>query len=301
MANSIKTIFVLLSVGLLSTVAIWSQQPMNNVIDIHVHADPDSLPRKMDAIDLARMAKERGMRGLVLKNHYEGTASLAYIVRKAVPGIEVFGGIALNLSVGGVNPAAVERMAATKGGWGRVVWMPTFDAENQVRFSKESRPYVSVSRNGELLPEVKRVIGLAAKLHLILETGHSSAEEGLMIIREARRQGVEHVVATHAMIAPVRMTIPQMRQSAGMGALIEFVYNGLIGHYKDCEPSDYAKAIREVGPRSCILATDLGQPANPYPPDGLAAFFAALIKEGISPADIDIMSKTNPATCLGLK
>jgi hypothetical protein len=274
---------------------------MSDVIDIHVHSDPDSLPRKMDAVDLARLAKERGMRALVLKNHYECTASLAYIVRKAVPGMELFGGVALNLSVGGVNPAAVERMALIKGGFGRVVWMPTFDAENQVSFSKENRPFVSVTKNGELLPEVKQVISLAAKYHLVLGTGHSSAEEALMIIREARRQGVERIVATHAMIAPVRMTIAQMRQAAELGAFVEFVYNGLVGRYKECEPSDYARAIREISPRFCILSSDLGQPDNPLPPDGLAAFFAALLREGISQADIDLMSKTNPARILGLK
>src|ERR1700716_1612969 len=109
-----------------------SAQPLNGVIDIHVHSDPDSVPRSIDAIDLARLAKSRGMRALVLKNHYESTASLAYVVRKEVPGIEIFGGIDLNRTVGGVNPAAVERMTMVKGGWGRFVWMPTYDAENQV-------------------------------------------------------------------------------------------------------------------------------------------------------------------------
>src|SRR5690348_8468996 len=107
-------------------------QFLRGVIDIHVHADPDSVARSIDAIDLAKMAKERGMRGLVFKSHWEPTASMAYLVRKAVPGIEVFGGIDLNRAVGGVNATAVERMASIKGGWGRVVWMPTFDAENQV-------------------------------------------------------------------------------------------------------------------------------------------------------------------------
>ena len=56
------------------------------------------------------------MRAIVLKNHYEPTASLAYIVRKEVPGIEVFGGISLDLTNGGVNPAAVEWMTKVKGG-----------------------------------------------------------------------------------------------------------------------------------------------------------------------------------------
>jgi hypothetical protein len=273
---------------------------LNGVIDIHVHADPDSVPRSIDAIDLARLAKQRGMRGLVLKNHYEPTASLAYVVRKEVPGIEIFGGIDLNRTVGGVNPAAVERMTMMKGGWGRVVWMPTFDAENQVRYSKQKRPFVSVARNGALLPEVKEVIGLAAKHQLMLETGHSSAEECLMIVREARNQGVEHVVVTHAMLAPVHMNVAQMREAAKLGAFIEFVYNALIGPNHEFAIADYTKAIREVGPQSCILSSDLGQAANPLHPDGLVAFFAALRKEGFSQAEIDLMSKTNPARVLGL-
>jgi hypothetical protein len=271
------------------------------VIDIHVHSDPDSVPRSIDAIDLARLAKQRGMRGLVLKNHYESTAALAYTVRKEVPGIEVFGGIDLNRTVGGINPAAVERMILMKGGWGRVIWMPTFDAENQVRFSKENRPFVAVAKDGKLLAEVQQVIMLAAKSHLLLETGHSSAEEGLLIVREARRAGVEHVVVTHAMKAPVHMTIPQMQQAAAAGAFIELDYGGMVGRNPEFHIADYAKAIRAIGPRACILSSDLGQPGNPLHPDGLAALFEALGKEGFSQADIDLMSKTNPARVLGLE
>ena len=279
--------------------AACAQTPLNGVIDFHVHSDPDSMPRSIDAVDLARLAKARGMRALVLKNHYESTAALAYMVRKAVPGIEIFGGIDLNRSVGGVNPEAVQRMTMMKGGWGRVVWFPTFDAENQVRDSHEARKFVSVSRNGQLLPEVKEVIAIAAGNHLVVETGHSSAQEGLMIVREARQQGVTHIVVTHAMLAPVRMTVAQMREAARAGAFLEFVYNGLLGPNK-ASPREYADAIRAVGPAFCILASDLGQVGNPLHPDGLAMFFDALRKEGISQADIDRMSKTNPARALGL-
>jgi hypothetical protein len=284
----------------LALLAASAQAQLAGVIDIHAHTDPDSVPRSIDAIDLAKMAKARGMRGLVLKNHYEPTASLAYIVRKEVPGIEIFGGIDLNRSVGGVNPAAIERMVLVKGNWGRVVWLPTFDAENQVRFSKENRPFVSVSKGGHLLPEVTQVIELAAKHHLTLETGHSSPEEGLLIVREARKQGVEHIVVTHAMLAPVRMTVAQMRDAASHGAYIEFVYNGVFGTGKEYEMKDYARAIREVGAKSCILASDMGQVGNPLHPDALVAFFAGLRREGISQEDIDLMSRTNPARALGL-
>jgi len=276
------------------------QTKLDGVIDIHVHSAPDSVPRSIDAIDLARLAKQRGMRGLVLKNHYESTAALAYVVRKEVPGIEVFGGIDLNRSVGGINPAAVERMVLMKGGLGRVVWMPTFDSENQVRFSKENRPFVSVARDDHLLPEVVQVIALVAKNQLTLETGHSSPAEGLLILKEGRRQGVRHMVVTHAMASPVRMTIPQMLEAAKEGAYIEFVYSALLGP-NALKIDDYAKAIREIGPASCILSSDLGQPGNPLHPDGLSAFFQALRGQGVSQADIDLMSKTNPARALGLE
>jgi hypothetical protein len=276
-------------------------QSLRGVVDIHVHSDPDSVPRSIDPVDLARMAKERGMRALVLKSHWEPTASMAYLVRKAVPGIEIFGGIDLNLSVGGINAGAVERMAGIKGGWGRVVWMPTFDAENQVRYSKENRPSVAVSTGGELLPAVKDVIAVVAKRKLTLETGHSSPAECLAIIREAKRQGVDRIVVTHGMLAPVGMSIQQMQEAARLGAYVEFVYNALIGPNKAFEIGDYVKAIRAVGPRSSILSSDLGQAGNPLHPDGLAAFFKALRGAGISEADIDLMAKTNPAKALGLE
>ena len=295
-----KFLWVVFGFGFLAASAL-AQSSLTGVIDIHAHADPDSLPRSIDAIDLARIAQARGMRSIVLKNHYEPTAAQAYLARKVVPGLEVFGGIDLNLTVGGINPAAIEHMVAMKGGYGRVVWLPTFDAENAVRDSKENRPFVSVARNGRLLSEVQQVIALAAKHHLLLATGHSSPVEGLMIVREARSQGVEHVVVTHAMKAPIRMTIPQMQEAAKAGAFIEFDYGGLVGANPQLRIEDYTKAIREIGPASVILSSDLGQPMNPLHTDGLAAFYELLLKQGFTQAEIDTMSKTNPARALGVE
>ena len=42
-------------------------------IDVHVHSIPDSETWRIDSIDVARLAKSRGMRGLVLKSHWEST------------------------------------------------------------------------------------------------------------------------------------------------------------------------------------------------------------------------------------
>ncbi len=283
-----------------------SEINLNGAIDFHVHSGPDRTPRSIDADDLARLAKQSGMRGLVLKNHYESTAALAYMVRKQVPGIEVFGGITMDLSNGGINIDAVKELMAMQGGWGRVVWLPTQDAENDVKGRKSSDPFVPVSKDGHLVPSVLELIDFIAQHHdLVFETGHISAEEVLLVTHEAHQRGVTHVVVTHAMYYLENMTIPQMQQAARDGAYLEFDADGpMVGPQPRHTMADYAEAIRQVGPQSCILATNFGairKPPVPLHPQGLLDFMEALHKEGISVADINLMAKTNPALALGLK
>jgi hypothetical protein len=304
-----RNLLIAISVAILITVVSMSQNRapddaarlLTGTIDIHVHSDPDDRPRSIDAIDVAKLAHARGMRAIVLKNHYDPTSGLAYVVRKEVPGIEVFGGIDLNLTVGGMNPAAVEHMTKMSGGWGRFVWMSTFDAENQVRYSKENRPFVSVTRNGELLPVVKEVIALIAKHNLVLATGHVSSEEGLKLVAEGRRQGVQHMVVTHAMLAPILMTIPQMQEAARTGAFIEFCGGSVTDAGADARLDSFADAIRKIGVQSSILSSDLGQRGNALPPDGFGAFLVAMRQRGFSESELARMSKENPARLLGLQ
>ena len=293
-----------------SVLTLASQQPapraenpnrvLAGAIDIHVHSTPDDRERSVDVLDAAIMARANGMRAIVLKNHYDPTAGLAYMVRKQVAGIEVFGGVDLNRPVGGMNPAAVEHMTQVSGGYGRIVWMSTFDAENQVKYSKENRPFVSVSRNGELLQATKDVIAVIAKRNLALATGHVSADEGLLLLRDGKRQGVQHMVVTHAMNAPIEMTVAQMQEAAKQGAFLEFVGGTMLSADAPGRVDRFADAIRKVGPEFCILSSDLGQKGNPLPADGFAAFILALKARGFSDQDLDRMSKQNPAKLLGL-
>jgi hypothetical protein len=273
---------------------------LRGTIDIHVHSDPDNVPRSVDGLEAARLALTKGMRGIVLKNHYDPTAGLAFLARKTAPGLEVFGGIDLNLTVGGMNPAAVEHMTQIAGGWGRFVWMSTFDAENQVRYSKENRPFVSVARAGALLPETKAVISVIAKHRLVLATGHVSAAEALLLLQEGRRQGAAHMVATHAMNPPIVMDVRQMQEAARLGAFIEFVGGSLAAAGAAARIDGFADAIRAVGPEFCIVSSDLGQKGSPLPPDGFAAFIESLRAKGFTERELALMSKENPARLLEL-
>ena len=199
-----------------------------------------------------------------------------------------YGAITLNRSVGGINPEAVEHFANVTGDYARIVWMPTQDSENFVG-THTRPPFVPVSKDGKLLPEVIEVLKVIKKYNLTLATGHSTAQEDLMLVREARKLGIDRIIVTHAMPAPIHMTIGQMQEAAGMGAYIEFVYNLI---YPDPEAQkknpgrkhltfdDYAKGIHAVGAEHCFLSSDVGQPMRPTHTEAWKEYVAGLMKAG---------------------
>src|SRR6185312_16427493 len=103
-------------------------EAIQGAYDLQVHVAPDVIERRTDDIDLAKDFLARGLRGFVLKSHYIPTAERAQVVTKAVPGIEAYGAVSLNHSVGGLNPVALE-IAGRSGN--KIVWMPTVDAANE--------------------------------------------------------------------------------------------------------------------------------------------------------------------------
>ena len=63
---------------------------------------------------------------------------------------------------------------------------------------------------------------------------------------------------------------------------------------------EFTAQIREVGPQNVVLTTDLGQVGNPVHADGLRMIVPRLVAAGFSQAEIDTMTKHNPARSLGL-
>src|SRR6266571_1814340 len=88
------------------TGAAW--EAIQGAYDLQVHVAPDVIERRIDDIGLAQEFLARGLKGFVLKSHYFPTAERASVVSKAVPGIEAYGALTLNHSIGGLNPVAIE-------------------------------------------------------------------------------------------------------------------------------------------------------------------------------------------------
>lgn len=275
---------------------------LNGAIDMHLHMD-SPLPTGVHAeatIATIRLAKARGLRGVVIKNHSEPTATLAFLLRQEIPNFEVFGGIVMNRTVGGMNAAAVEHMAtAIYGAPGKLVWMPANDSEIESKPPYPEKPFVAVSRDGQLLPEVKEVIAVIAKNHLTLASGHISPEDALLVFQEGRRQGVDHMIATHAMDLAGKMTMEQMLEAMRLGAVIEFDFRNTLS-----EGGRRADAIRKLGPGHCLISefwTKNDEPRVYADLEGVGAFVEGMHARGFSDQELDIMVKRNPALLLGLR
>jgi len=314
--NPFAALFVLVAVSL-APITVNAQapttlqgNPLVGAIDFHVHSGPDSFTRSITDLEIARIARQRKMGALVMKNHFTMTADRAWLAERAT-GQRCFGGIVLNRAVGGLNAEAVARMVTFTGERGKVVWLPTFDAENHVRHFKDDRPSVPVVRDGKPVAELAEIFKLVAKHDLVLQTGHSSATECLILIRAARNAGVKKLVVTHAMADPIGMTVEQMKTAAKLGAKMECVWmTSLAGpkahlpsmrHWRKVTVEDYAKAIRAVGPEHFVLGSDLGQFLNPIPTDGMRAFLIQLREAGFTDAEISLMARKTPGALLGMQ
>lgn len=284
---------------LLATAAFPALAQLEGMLDVHVHSAPDSMPRSIDPFATAREAQAAGMRALLFKNHYTQTAGLAYMVSLVVPGIEVYGGIAMNRAVGGLNPVAIDHMVRTTGNFGRIVWMPTYDSEHYHLTNTPNPVHVPISAQGVLLPETLTVLDSVAANNLAFATGHSSPSESLLLIRAARERGIDRIIVTHSAMPLIGMSLEQEKEAASMGAYLEYAIGFALNNTDTLR--SYISRIRELGAEHVIISTDLGQPNNPSHTEGLRRFVVAATAAGLTQQELDLMLKTNPARLLGIE
>jgi hypothetical protein len=287
-----------------------------------MHISPDVVERVIDDISLAHKFKELGMAGFVLKSHYGSTAERASVVRAAVPGVDVRGAIALNRAVGGINPLAVE-IAAREGA--RTVWLPTVDSVNEshereawgaperqskapvwVKLQLELReqgielpPVPVVDGGGAVLPEVREVLAMIARHRMLMATGHLSRDEIFAVVDAALEEGVTDIVITHPEFPSQNLTVDDQRALAERGALLERCFT--TPHTGKVEWVQWLANIRDAGPESSVLSTDLGQVFNPPVEDGMALMVDRLLDAGFEEQEVYVMAVVNTRLAAGVK
>jgi hypothetical protein len=291
------------------TSAAW--EALQGSYDLQVHVAPDVIERRIDDIGLAQEFLARGLKGFVLKSHYFPTAERAQVVCRAVSGIQAFGALTLNHSVGGLNPVAVE-LAGRSGA--KIVWMPTVDAANETagrvdgpntklpfwaRIQRELAatgiappPLTVLDDNGTVNEATRRCLKLIAAHDIILATGHLGRHEIFPLVRESRELKVKKILVTHAEFPSQNLTAEEQLELANMGAYIEHCFTTM--HTGKAPWEVVIDSIRRVGPERCVLSTDLGQTINPPVTEGFAMFAQTLLDAGFSVEEVRRMCVTNP-------
>jgi len=293
-----------------STLEKQVKELLRGAIDFHIHTGPDIYPRLMNDIEVARQAKRAGMKAILIKSHATITGDRAQIAQ-GVTGFSVFGGLALNWHVGGLNKYAVE--CAAKFGV-KQVWMPTTHAAHYLKYvdhvpmfaksmPKDIKGISIIREDGSLVPELGPILEIIAKNGMIVATGHVSPEEGLALITESRKAGIDKIVVTHPVASFVNYSLDQMREALSRGATyLEHVFNDCTPQVANpLPPSALGDAIRAVGPKYCIMSTDSGQVVNPPPVKVMAWYIKEMLQYGISPKEIRTMTAINPGRILGLR
>jgi hypothetical protein len=288
---------------------------LENAYDLHVHVAPDIIERRIDDIDLARDFLSKNLRGFVLKSHYLSTVERARVVSKAVPGAAVYGGMALNHSIGGLNPVAIE--IAGRGGC-KIIWMPTVDAKNETAgrpeggneklpfWAKIQRelaaidiyppPITVLDENGEITKTVHTCLDLIARHDMILATGHLGSHEIYKLVRAAREHKLRKILITHAEFPSQSLSASEQAELVSLGALIEHCYTTM---YLGKAPWEIVIAnIRSVGYEHSVLSTDSGQLVNPPVTECFGTFAQRLLDAGFAPEEVHRMAAINPRSLL---
>lgn len=286
---------------------------LRGAVDIHIHHAPDLYARIQDPIELATEAQAAGMRGVCIKRHNFPTSGLAELARKIVPGVDVFGSLACNRQVGGLNPFAVE--AAIKYG-ARQIWLPTIDSTNHEVVtgsvgqhgkgltikggiseyaSRQPRIYL-LDGDDQPGPELVEIIQQIADADIILNLGHTSFKEMIVVAKAARRQGAKRIVCDHPFF--LKLSIDQQLAIADLGVWINFTAGEILPRWWRASIGDFAAAIRKVGVKRSVLSSDCGQLHNPPMVEALRLMCQLLLEEEFSAEEIRVMLHHNPAALL---
>ncbi len=269
---------------------------LKNAIDMHVHSAPDIIPRKFDDLELARHYSDNGFSAVVLKNHFGDTAARAKLASNFAEETEIFGGIALNHSAGGLNPAAVE--VSVKLG-GKVVWMPTVDSRNHKKKLGEAGGISILDEGGKLKSEVLDILDIVKSADIVLATGHLSSEETVRLVDEARALGVKKIVVTHPEFWITRLPLDLQISLARFDVFFErCYYSSTLKDEHHVPFSTVVEEIKTVGIESTIISSDLGQKENISPAEGFERMIEELLTAGFQEKEIERMIVENPASVL---
>lgn len=283
----------------------WNDESLEIIkgaYDLHVHTSPSHFQRLLDDFELCKEADKVGMKGILIKSHYETTYARAKIANKySASKVRLYGGVALNWPVGGINPFAAES-GLNLGA--KIVWMPTRDSHNSLSYGNMEgdffeRPGISIyDENMEIKDSVYEVLEIVRKYKAFVATGHLSIDESIHLCKEARKMKV-NIILTHPDWIRTLMPLETQIDLAKLGVIIEKVGANIDENTITVE--NMALAINKIGSENILMVTDRGQADKESPIQAMIKFISSMLSQGIKKEDIKNMIHHVPEDILGLR
>lgn len=281
-------------------------------VDLHTHPGPSPFPRRMSILDAATDAATLGFRALVAKSHHHSMQTDILALESAglkdVP-VKVFGGVALNNTVGGLNPYAVE-LALRMGG--RVVWFPTIASPAHIEFHqhnhstfpvsgiplRDNEPISVVGADGKLTDTVRDILDVIVAENAIMNCGHLPADQIDVLVKGAVAAGVERMVVSHPDFI-VGAEPSRFKEWSAQGVHVEHCLAMLVGRSATEDPIEkFTPYHQAAGTSRTIFSSDLGQKGNPLPMTAYRRMVRKLLDGGFSHEDIKTMTGGNAGQLL---
>ncbi|MET7400331.1 DUF6282 family protein [Dactylosporangium sp. NPDC005572] len=285
---------------------------LDGAVDLHCHSGPSPFPRRINHVEAAHDAARIGLRAILVKSHHHNTVMdlLAMAGPLTAAPTPVYGGVALNSEVGGINPSAVA-MSLRMGG--RCVWAPTVSARQHIDHHAHAHGFptsgldlleeeVSIFDDaGAVSAATVQVTRVVAEAGALLTGGHLDVASQKALFEVAVEQGVRRLLVQHPDFI-VGAAESDVEELLGMGAFVE---HEIAMYHPDVAQPDWPIEqlvgwIERIGPERTTIGSDLGQQGNPLPVDGYLWIVQALLDHGVSEKDVRRMVADNPAYLLGL-
>ncbi|MFI5959477.1 DUF6282 family protein [Cryptosporangium sp. NPDC051539] len=286
---------------------------LDGTVDLHCHSGPSPFPRRFDHVDASHDGARINMRGILVKSHHHNTVMDVLAMKKLLDGAPtpVFGGVALNSEVGGINPSATA-LAINMGG--RCVWGPTVSAKQHICAHSHGDGFPSAAgelyekevsiydESGDVSADTHLVLQLVADAGIMLTGGHLDGPAMKTFFRTAHDKGVRRMLLHH----PDYIVNVAENDIDDMLALGVYVEHDLAMYHPDVKAVGWpieqlVDWIRKIGPERTVINSDLGQEGNPLPVDAYLHIVSGLLDHGIPASDVRQMICHNTAYLLGLE
>ena len=210
-------------------------------IDVHVHAGPHlrSSPRRLDPIQAAQEARDAGMRAIVYMDVFEMSNGTSWLVNRAIPDFQTYGGLIMNTIYGGMNPRAV-KTALEYGDGAKFISFGAhstyFKASTEGRFinnkaalftdiypdfaSKELSKTIKIPLESPVSDELDEILTLIHNYpDVYLLTGHVSGAEAIRLVDLANHYGINNILVSG--LAVEELTLEQQSDLVAKGAFLE--------------------------------------------------------------------------------